>query len=66
MTQGPVHAVGARNNVVHAEGNDVVLYGVTDLVVVTHHGLTLVTTVEHATDLKQLLAALPDGVRDRQ
>lgn len=66
VTQGPVHAVGARNNVVHAEGNDVVLYGVTDLVVVTHHGLTLVTTVEHATDLKQLLAALPDGVRDRQ
>jgi mannose-1-phosphate guanylyltransferase len=62
---GDVHAVNAKRNVVHAEGNEVVLYGVSDLVVVTHEGLTLVTTMEHATDLKQLLAALPPGVRDR-
>jgi mannose-1-phosphate guanylyltransferase len=62
---GAVHAVQASNNVVHAEGNEVVLYGVSDLVVVTHDGLTLVTTTQHASDLKQLLTALPAGVRDR-
>jgi predicted regulator of Ras-like GTPase activity (Roadblock/LC7/MglB family) len=42
-----------------------VLYGVSGLVVVTHDGLTLVTTTQHASDLKQLLTALPAGVRDR-
>ena len=64
---GAVHAVERRSgNVVHAEGNEVVLYGVSDLVVVTHDGLTLVTTTEHAADLKQLLAALPARVRDRE
>ena len=63
---GPVHAVHASGNVVHAEGNEVVLYGVSDLVVVTHGGLTLVTTTRHATDLKQLLSALPSRVRDRE
>lgn len=66
VTQGPVYAVKSQGNVVHAEGNEVVLYGVSDLVVVTHQGLTLVTTAEHATDLKQLLAALPPRVRDRE
>jgi hypothetical protein len=50
--------------VVHAVGNDVVLYGVSDLVVVTHQGLTLVTTVQQADDLKSLLAALPQHVRE--
>jgi mannose-1-phosphate guanylyltransferase len=63
---GDVHAVQSSNNVVHAEGNEVVLYGVSDLVVVTHGGLTLVTTTQHATDLKQLLNALPARVRDRE
>jgi mannose-1-phosphate guanylyltransferase len=63
---GTVHAVQASNNVVHAEGNEVVLYGVSDLVVVTHGGLTLVTTTQHASDLKQLLTALPARVRDRE
>jgi mannose-1-phosphate guanylyltransferase len=65
VTAGPVHAVRASGNVVHAEGNDVVLFGVSDLVVVTHHGITLVTTMEHAADLKELLAALPERVRER-
>jgi mannose-1-phosphate guanylyltransferase len=66
VTSGDVHIVNSRGNVVHAEGNEVVLYGVSDLVVVTHDGLTLVTTTEHATDLKSLLAALPARVRDRE
>lgn len=65
VTSGPVHAVQASRNVVHAEGSEVVLYGVSDLVVVTHDGLTLVTTTEHASDLKQLLSALPARVRER-
>jgi mannose-1-phosphate guanylyltransferase len=62
---GPVHLVASRNNVVHSEGNDVVLYGVSDLVVVTHHGLTLITTMERSADLKELLEALPPHVRER-
>jgi mannose-1-phosphate guanylyltransferase len=66
VVAGPVYAVNAKGNVVHAEGNEVVLYGVSDLVVVTHGGLTLVTTTQQATDLKQLLAALPARVRDRE
>lgn len=66
VTAGAVHAVKAGGNVVHAEGNEVVLYGVSDLVVVTHHGLTLVTTMEHAADLKGLLAALPAELRERE
>ena len=62
---GPVHLVDARDNVVQAEGNDVVLYGVQDLVVVVRDGLTRVTTTERAADLKTLLDALPSQVRDR-
>ena len=62
---GQVHAIGARDNVVHADGGTVVLYGVRDLVVVTRPGLTLVTTREHAADLKTLLDALPASVRDQ-
>jgi mannose-1-phosphate guanylyltransferase len=62
---GVVHAVDARRNVVHAEGNAVVLYGVEDLVVVTRDGLTLVTTVQRSADLKTLIDSLPDTLRDR-
>jgi mannose-1-phosphate guanylyltransferase len=51
--------------VVHAEGGDVVLYGVRDLVVISRPGLTLVTSRERAADLKSLLDALPAAVRDR-
>ncbi len=64
-TNGIVHVVEGRDNVVHAEGSTVVLYGVTDLVVVVREGLTLVTTTERAADLKTLLDALPSAVRDR-
>jgi mannose-1-phosphate guanylyltransferase len=61
---GDVYAVQAENNVVHAEGQSVVLYGVNDLVVVSRNGLTLVTTVERAADLKKMLEALPERVRE--
>ncbi|MGH7718935.1 MAG: mannose-1-phosphate guanylyltransferase, partial [Gemmatimonadaceae bacterium] len=55
----------AANSVVYAEGSAVVLYGVSDLVVVARGDLTLVTTTERAADLKSLVDALPASVRDR-
>jgi mannose-1-phosphate guanylyltransferase len=55
---GDVKVRDARGNVVHAEGTTVVLYGVSDLVVVTRAGLTLVTTVERSADLKALIDSL--------
>lgn len=61
---GSVHAVASSGNVVHAESGTVVLYGVSDLVVVTREGLTMVTTIDRAADLKTLLNALPPSVRD--
>jgi mannose-1-phosphate guanylyltransferase len=63
---GAVHAVESRGNVVHAEHGTVVLYGVSDLVVITQNGLTVVTTTERAADLKKLVEALPPEVRDRR
>jgi len=62
VINGPAYALDATNNVVHAEGNTVVLYGVSDLVVVTRDGLTLVTTVDKSADLKSLIDALPPHV----
>ena len=63
---GLVHALDSRDNVVHADGNAVVLYGVRDLVVVTRDGLTLVTTVDKASDLKTLIQSLPTALRDQE
>jgi mannose-1-phosphate guanylyltransferase len=65
-THGEVHLVHARDNVVHAEHGRVVLYGVQDLVVVVQDGLTMVTTVAHADQLKTMLDQLPAEVRDRR
>ena len=62
---GDVHALEATGNVVHSEDGTVVLYGVSDLVVVTHGSLTLVTTIDKASDLKTLIESLPPSVRDR-
>lgn len=55
----------SANNVVHAEGNAVVLFGVSDLVVVTRDGLTLVTTRERSVDLKSLIESLPPELQTR-
>ncbi|HEY7898507.1 MAG TPA: sugar phosphate nucleotidyltransferase [Gemmatimonadaceae bacterium] len=63
VTSGTVVATDSANNVVHAEGNAVVLFGVSDLVVVTRDGLTLVTTVERSADLKQLIESLPSELQ---
>jgi mannose-1-phosphate guanylyltransferase len=62
--RGSVFAQDAARNIVHTESGTVVLYGVSDLVVVTRPGLTLVTTRDHSTDLKRLIEALPPAVRD--
>lgn len=61
---GPVHLVDARDNVVHADKGSVVLYGVSDLVVVARDGVTLVTTTEKAADLKALVDRLPKELRE--
>lgn len=63
--RGAVHAVDATNNVVHADGPRVVLYGVHDLVVVAKDGLTLVTTRDRSADLKTLVESLPPALRDK-
>ena len=63
-TSGVVHALASRDNVVHADGGAVVLYGVSDLVVVTRDGLTLVTTMDKASDLKTLIESLPKSITD--
>lgn len=63
--RGAVHALESRGNVVHSEGNSVVLYGVSDLVVVSRDGLTLVTTLDRAADLKTLIESLPSHIRDQ-
>ena len=59
VVTGTAAVVDSTNNVVHAEGNAVVLFGVSNLVVVTRDGLTFVTTRERSVDLKNLVASLP-------
>ena len=60
---GPVHFVEATGNVVHSEGVPVVLYGLSGMLVVSLKGLTFVTTLDRATELKPLLDELPDELR---
>lgn len=59
VTTGDVHLLDCSDNVVHADSGSVVVYGVDNLVVVVHDGLTLVTTREKAADLKRLIQSLP-------
>ena len=60
---GDAHFVDASGNVVHAEAGTVVMFGVSQLLVVTRPGLTFVTTLERAADLKSLLDSLPGSAR---
>ena len=62
---GSVHSLDAEGNVVHAEGTDVVLFGVADLVVVASAKLTFVTSIDRASDIKTLVESLPREVRER-
>jgi mannose-1-phosphate guanylyltransferase len=61
---GPAVLRNSSNSVVHSDGPRVVTFGVADLVVVAKDGLVLVTTIEQASDLKQLVESLPPEVRD--
>ena len=61
---GRTHALDATGNVVHAEGQTVVLYGVQDLVVIARNGLTVVTTVDASADLKRLVESLPPDLKE--
>ena len=62
---GPAHFVDATSNIVHAEHGQVVLYGVHKLLVVSLAGITFVTTLDRARDLKPLLDQLPGSLRLR-
>ena len=66
VTHGRVHLRDSADNVVHAAGADVVLYGVRGLVVVECAGIVLVTTEESARNLKPLLESLPSELRERR
>lgn len=59
VTSGDVHLLDGCDNVVHAEGGTIVMYGVDNLVVVARDGLVLVTTTERAADMKRLVDSLP-------
>lgn len=65
VASGVVHLADATGNVVHAEGSAVVLYGVSDLVVITRDGLTVVTTRDRSADLKSLVEHLPPSITER-
>ena len=58
VATGDAHLLESSNNVVHCDSGQVVMYGVSDLVVVVKEGLTLVTTTEKASDLKRLVESL--------
>jgi mannose-1-phosphate guanylyltransferase len=66
VSYGKTCTLDAKGNVIHAEGNAVVLYGVSDVVVVTRGGLTLVTTIDKSADLKTLIDSLPEDLREIQ
>jgi len=59
VTSGNVHMLDCCDNVVQTDSGRIAMYGVDNLVVVVHDGLTLVTTREKAADLKRLVESLP-------
>ena len=60
---GDAFLVEASANIVHAEAGTVVVYGCTSMLVVTLPGLTFVTPLERAKELKPLLDQLPEKVK---
>jgi mannose-1-phosphate guanylyltransferase len=60
---GPVHVLDGSDNVVFAEGAPVVLFGVSDLVVVRTAAATLVVPRILSAELKALLERLPESLR---
>jgi mannose-1-phosphate guanylyltransferase len=60
---GEAYFQDSSGNVVHAEGGAVVLFGVRGLLVVSLPGLTFVTTLDRAAELKTLVDSLPQRLR---
>ena len=60
---GDVHCVDCSGNVIHADASCVVAYGISGMLVVSLDGMTLVTTLERATELGPMLNALPGSLR---
>ena len=61
---GPAFMHEARDCIVWSERDTVVVSGVEDLIVIQANGRILVMPREHAADVKRLLDALPDDVRN--
>ena len=61
IAAGDVVLVDSDDNIAYSEGRPVVLFGVTDLVVVAAGGATMITTREHSRELKRLLERLPSS-----
>jgi mannose-1-phosphate guanylyltransferase len=66
VSHGAVHARDAERNVAYTTGAPIVLFGVSDLVVVSTGDVTLVTTPDRSADLKQLVEGLPAALRDKK
>ncbi len=62
VTHGPAHLVDSTACVAWSDEGPVVVYGLTDVVVVRARGVTLVTTASRAPDLKRLLDRLPPAL----
>ena len=63
---GEAHVVDSSSCVVHAdEGSTIVVYGLSGMLVVARPGLTFVTTLDRATDLRPLLDSLPEPLAGR-
>lgn len=60
---GRAHLVDTSGCVIHAEGGAVVVYGVSGVLVVARPGLTFVTTLDRAIELRPLLDQLPDDIK---
>ncbi len=61
---GDAHLVDARDCIAWADDGSVVVFGAQELVVVRAHGITLVAPRERAPELKQMLARLPERLRE--
>jgi mannose-1-phosphate guanylyltransferase len=61
---GDAHFVDSASNVVHSEAGAVGVFGCQKMLVVTLPGLTFVTPLDKAADLKPLLDQLPPHLRD--
>jgi mannose-1-phosphate guanylyltransferase len=61
---GDGRAFDCKDSLVWAEDGPVVAFGFEDVLVVRASGITFVAPLERAVDLKQLLAELPDNLRD--